>query len=386
MGAFTVACWVMNAKPIVYPSRLWQSLAALWVVVSLVLCMASPACAAVQEVRVVAVGMDDVSGIADEKALDYARKRAVYLTARQLGGADAGFKASKLNDDQLSQIIRGTKVIQSRREGNVTYADVNVTLVEEALRKILSIAPSVAAVPEPVVASGHGVLVLPVFVGEERPYLWEKENQLRAPLAEEVLRQSHGAVLVAAGDFEDLRLVDAKNILTVKASELQPMFARYGSREIIVAVLTLSPAGKEAPSSVLLRRLRLGSSHNEVIDVPPVSVDEKTDARFHHAVVVTATALTQIAASTADVDQERLKKATSINVRFLYATSRELGQLQQAVRSAKGVLALEMPAISLKEISGTIYFEGEKSMLQEVLKKQNIMVRESADGWIVSVR
>ena len=120
--------------------------------------------------------------------------------------------------------------------------------------------------------------------------------------------------------------------------------------------------------------------------MPTVSVDEKTEARLHHAVVVTATALTQIAASTADVDQERLKKATHIKVQFLYATSRELGQLQQAVRGAKGVLALEMPAISLKEISGTIYFEGDKNVLQELLKKQNIMVRESADGWLVGMR
>jgi len=195
-----------------------------------------------------------------------------------------------------------------------------------------------------------------------------------------------GAVLVAGGDFEDLRLVDYHNILTVKAEELTPMFARYGSREIIVAVLTLSPAGKDTPSSVLLRRLSPASSHNEVIDVPPDSVDEKTDSRLHHAVVATATALTQIAASTAEVDQERLDKSTHIKVRFLYATSRELGQLQQSVRGAKGVLALEMPAISLKEIGGTIYFEGEKNVLQELLKKQNIMVRESADGWLVSLR
>ena len=350
------------------------------------MCMANPSQAAVQEVRVVAVGIDDISGKAEEKALAYARNRAVYLTARKLGGPDAGFKAAKLKEDQLSQIVRGTQVIQTRREGNTTYAEVNVTLVEDVLRKILNIAPNTTAAPESPTAKVRGVLVLPVFVGEERPYLWEKENQLRNPLAEEVLRQSHGAVLVAGGDFEDLRLVDYKNILTVKAEELAPMFARYGSREIIVAVLTLSPAGKEAPSSVLLRRLSPAASHNEMIEIPPENTDEKTDSRLHHAVVATATALAQIASSTAQVDQEKLDKSTHIKVRFLYATSRELGQLQQAVRGTKGVLALEMPNISLKEIGGTIYFDGEKNVLQELLKKQNIIVRESADGWSVSLR
>ena len=238
----------MKAKSIVDKHRVWQWFAVLCMAL---MCMANPSQAAVQEVRVVAVGIDDISGKAEEKALAYARNRAVYLTARKLGGPDAGFKAAKLKEDQLSQIVRGTQVIQTRREGNTTYAEVNVTLVEDVLRKILNIAPNTTAAPESPTAKVRGVLVLPVFVGEERPYLWEKENQLRNPLAEEVLRQSHGAVLVAGGDFEDLRLVDYKNILTVKAEELAPMFARYGSREIIVAVLTLSPAGKEAPSGVI---------------------------------------------------------------------------------------------------------------------------------------
>ena len=348
--------------------------------------LGAPAHAAVQEVRVVAVGIDDISVKAEENAMDYARKRAVYLTARKLGGADAGFRASKLKEDQLSQIIRGTKLLQTRREGNTTYAEVNVTLVEDVLRKILNI-PSNVVAPVATTAKVRGVLVLPVFVGEDRPYLWEQENQLRAPLAEEVLRQSHGAVLVAGGDFEDLRLVDYKNILTVKADELKPMFARYGSREIIVAVLTLSPQGKEAPSSVLFRRLSpTAVANNEVIEIPPVTTDEKNESRLRHVVVATATALTQIASSTAEVDQEKLAKATKIKVRFTYATSRELGQMQQAVRTSKGVLALEIPNISLKEISGTIYFDGAQNVLQELLKKQNIIIRESADGWIVSLR
>ena len=372
----------MMKKPIVHKHGVWQWFA---VVCVALICMASPALAAVQEVRVVAVGIDDISVKAEENAMDYAGKRAVYLTARKLGGADAGFRASKLKEDQLSQIIRGTKVIQTKREGNTTYAEVNVTLVEDVLRKILNI-PSNVVAPVATTAKVRGVLVLPVFVGEERPYLWEQENELRAPLAEEVLRQSHGAVLVAGGDFEDLRLVDYKNILTVKADELKPMFARYGSREIIVAVLTLSPQGKEAPSSVLFRRLSPTSTNNEVIEIPPVATDEKNESRLRHAVVATATALTQIASSTAEVDQEKLAKATKIKVRFKYATSRELGQMQQAVRTTKGVLALEIPNISLKEISGTIYFDGAQNVLQEMLKKQNIIIRESADGWIVSLR
>ena len=70
------------------PHRIWQPLAVLMALFF----MAAPAQAAVQEIRVLATGVDRSSARAAEMALDYAKKRAVYLVARKMQVTDASAK------------------------------------------------------------------------------------------------------------------------------------------------------------------------------------------------------------------------------------------------------------------------------------------------------
>ncbi len=333
------------------------------------------------------VGIDDLGNAAEEKAIDYARKRAVYLAARTMGGPDAGFKVARFSEDTMRQIIRGTNIDQTKRNGNVTYIDMRVTIVEEMLRKALKMPPATAALDAASATKKiRGVLVLPVFVGPENPFVWEKENELRNPLAEEVIRQSHGSVLVANGDFEDLRLIDAKNVLTVTSDELKPMFERYGTREIVIAILTPSPEGKTTPTTMILRRLTQLTTRTELLELPNTNAEEKKASRMSRAVAATANALTRIAASTSEDELAALAKATPIKVRFNYATSREMGQMERAIRLTPGVMMVEMPTIALNNMAGTIYFDGDRNLLQSRLSKQNIFIRDDAGGWVVSLR
>ena len=60
--------------------------------------------ASVQEIRVVGVGIDTSSRKAEELALDYAKKRAVYLAAARLGIENPGKACAKLKPEQLDDI------------------------------------------------------------------------------------------------------------------------------------------------------------------------------------------------------------------------------------------------------------------------------------------
>jgi hypothetical protein len=360
--------------------RPWQWLAAL-----VLLTWAVPAMAAVQEMRVIGVGSDTSSMQAAEKAMDYAKKRAVYLATLKLGVPNAGKVASKFTDEQLGLIVRGATVTQTRREGYITYADVNVTIVDEALRRALKL-PDDYGKARTQGMDTRGLLLLPVYAGKERAYLWEKENLLRAPLAEEVRRQSYGSVLLPGGDLDDLRLIDYNNALTVGAEELTPMFKRYGADEIVIAVLTIGAAGTSDASTVLLRRITPTKNRNEVMEIPLSGSDETSSTRLGKAAAAIAAAATQIATSTAERDQAARAAAKTIPVTFAYAIPKELARMQEAVRAAPQVLYLDVPSIALAQVTGTIYLKGEAAPLRELLTKQGVVIAPSGEGWRLSVR
>lgn len=355
--------------------------------VAVLLGFASPALAALQQVRVLAVGIDDSPTQALRKAEDYAKARAVYLVARKLPIDDVSARVAAMKPDQFKEIVRGAETLRTRREGSTTYAEVMVTVIDTVLRRALGLNEGEALDVSEAPVKMRGVLVLPVFVKENHPYLWEKENALREPLRAEVLRQAHGAVLVPAGDLDDLRLVDYSNVLSVKGEELEPMFKRYGADEIVIAIYTPTQHGKQpTEAGVILRRLTPTAGRVETLALNPDASGNLDDGAIKDAATVIAGAVTQIASSTASDDQARLAKATKIPVTFKYANPRELAQMQESLRNAAGVLMLTIPAISTGAITGVAYVEGEPQKLREKLGKTGMVVTQTGDSWQLSLR
>ncbi|MBX9725781.1 MAG: hypothetical protein K2X09_00825, partial [Rickettsiales bacterium] len=303
---------------------------------------------------------------------------------RKLGVKDPSATVAKFTDKQFADIIRGANVVKSRRDGTITYSEVNVTLVEGPLKRALKL-PETSTEPADKLTV-RAVLLLPVYVGPTRAYLWEKDNALRAPLSDEIRRQARGGILLPGGDLEDLRLIDYQNALTVKPEELKPMFDRYGAEEIIIAVLTPGASGTMDASSVLLRRLKPESTRNEVIEIPPENVEEISSVRLTKSASAIANAITQIASSTAEREQLVRDKSTHIAVRFAYTIPKELAFMQEAVRSSPEVLSLDLPTIGLAQVAGTIYLKGDEAALKEALIKQGVVVTVMSKGWRLSVR
>ncbi|MEJ0009178.1 MAG: hypothetical protein WDN72_00685 [Alphaproteobacteria bacterium] len=351
----------------------------------LLILAAAGAQAAIQEVRVLGVGIGHSSEEAEKAAVDYARKRAVYLVALKLQVKDASDKVAALKPEQFARIVRGATVLHTRREEQTTYADVSVSVIDTELKRELGLPDAPPASTEAAEAM-RSILVLPVLVTPQASYLWEKENTLREPVADEVLRQSHGAVAVPAGDFDDLRLIDHQNAASVTADELKPMFARYGAEEIVIALVAPGAEGTDASTKVTLRRLSAKGVRTEQMDVPVPDAAEKTDAREEAAASAIAGAVTQIAGATSQSEQQRAAAAQSLKIHFAYANPHELAQMEEAVRGADGVILLEIPSISLQDVDGTVHFTGGKEALRAALAKQAVIVVERGDGWVLSLR
>ncbi len=345
---------------------------------------AFPAIAAIQEIRVVAVGVDSSSFEAEAKAIDYAKKRAVYLAAKKLGVKDVSKQMTKLSVADFAAIIRGADVVQTRRVGETTYEEVNVTIVDEQLRRVLKVTDTATATADMKV---RGVLLIPVYAAREQAYMWEKENQLRAPLYDEIRRQSHAGVLLPGGDYDDLRLIDHANALTVKPDELKPMFDRYGAEEIIIAVMTPSAPGTMDATTVLLRRLNVsGDVRTESLTIAPDSSDESSPIRLSKTATAVAGAVTQIATSTTERELAIRAKAKQLKVRFAYAIPKDLARMEDTVRASPEVYYLDLPSIALAQVNGTIYLKGDDQKLHDDLTKQGLIVTSINDGWRISVR
>lgn len=372
------------------PGR-WQRLTCALALIALLLPPA-PARAAIEEYRLVAVGVDNSSDSAEAKALDYAKKRAIFLAVRKLGLQNPGAVAEKLVAGGVDDLIRGATILKTQRRDTTTFADVTVSIIGENLRRRLKLPPEsetstavTSAVPL------RNILVIPVLRHDGHGYVWNRENTLR-PVVSELLREmALRGVVLPAGDLEDLRLLDYENAASVKGDELAPMFKRYGVEEVILAVATLG--AKEEKPSILLRRIHPGDVALETLALPPAEeqdppADDAT--RFHdqlesagRAIVIAAR---QIASSSASYQREALNKANKVEVTLTYAVPKELAQMSATIRAVPGVMQLSLPTIALNEVAGTIYTTHAIAELKTELAKQGIVVRETPSGWDLSLR
>ena len=376
----------MMTRSIRYILGLWQWRMLLAAFVCAFL-LVSPAQAATQEFTILAVGIDKNEENATAIAMDYARKRAIYVATRKLGVANPSVAAARIPTADLAQIIRGATILQSRRVEDKTYLEVSVTIVTEALNKALSIQDApIENHPIFDTSKIRSVLILPALVMPKETYVWGEDNALWAPLSIELVRQGHGTVILPGGDLQDLRLIDGENIGKVTEDDIKPMYERYGVEEIVIAIMTPGSQGSNEPSKVLLRRLSRFHLRDETLEVKQSTIDDSLNTRVERAAQAIAAAAVQIATSTSRPEYEKLDTATKIPVHFNYTLPKELGRMTEVVRSTPGVLLLELPAIGLNNVDGTIYFDGDAAALRKTLMTRDMIIRVKDNDWTISTR
>ncbi len=382
----------MIARNIRYFQRLWQLRKARSLRLPLLLAAAFIATlaplsaqAGLQEYTILALGVSRSSETASALALDYARKRALYLAVRKLGLTDPGAVAAKISEADMAHIIRGATVLKTRRDGEKTYAQVSVSIADDILRKTLNVAPADEQA-QAAATTIRNVLILPALVLPDKTFIWQKDSPLRPPLSSALLQQGHGLVILPGGDLADLRLIDEENIATVMPEELTPMFTRYGADEIVIAIITPGADTSPDATAIKLRRLSATGVRNETLGLIPESADATITNRIAQAAQALAGVAIEIATSSADDERAKLANAKQIHVQFIYTIPSELARMQDLVRNAPGVLQLALPTIGLNHITGTIYLDGDKTALHHYLSKKAVVIREKEGTWMISTR
>jgi hypothetical protein len=341
----------------------------------------SSALAAVQQITVVGIGIDKKIDIAEAKAVDYAKKRAVYLLAEKWNLPDAPTRIAKLPQKIFDQSVRGTEIKRRAKNGNTLYVEVVVSIQDIPLRRALGM--EIQASKE--VESRRGILVIPVMIDEDTVRVWGEGNLLIAPLKVAVREMGKEAVIVAAGDREDRSRIDYDNALKVDFKTLEVLAKRYGAEEILMAIVTPGAPGTDTPTNMLMQRLQPGGSRLEELSLKAAATQTDSE-RFAEAADAIARYATVISRSVAEAEREAWSKFPKYNVEITFTTIAEFGTIENALRAAPGMKRFELPAISLQHVQGVMYVEGDVSKLRKYLIKQGIKLTEVGDVWKLSLR
>lgn len=351
-----------------------------WIMVFFSLSIASQAVAAVHEVEVMGVGVHDDIEIAQRLADDYAKKRAIYLLAQKWQVPDLEKKLSKLDEATLAQAIRGARTLDFRREGDILYTKTIVSVLDAPIKRALKLAEGEDVAEK----EGIGILLVPVFKDGERIWVFDRSNPLRQPVRRAALTLGNQLVVVPLGDSRDLRVVDYDNILDARYDTFKPLLERYGAKEVVVALVD-APDVASNTTRVLYNRMYDGGLKPEILDIKTA---DKTNlaARYEEVAKVVVSMAAKQAVATSVSEQKQREAFIKQHVLFSFTTMQEYGRLDQLLRAAPGVEALEIGAIALQQVEAVFYHKGNLNPVLAYLEKKGVKLREKGAIWVLSER
>lgn len=365
----------MDAKNLHAKPYVWQ-----WLPALLCLFFVGTAHAAMQEVTVTGIGVHPDIEKAQPMALDYAKRRALYEMALKWNVEDLQTKMQRLPAGVIAQSVRGARIVDFKREGDVLYTKTVVSVLDTPLKRALKVPLSMASnIPR-----GLGVLIIPVFKDGEQILVWDKSNPLRAPVRRAALTGGNQSVVVPLGDAKDLAEIDYDNILNARYQQFEGLLKRYGAKEVMVVLLT-PPEGEDAPTRVLVNRIFKDGMKPELLEIK-AKKGSNMAARYHDVAVTVVGLAAQRAAATSGEERDKRAKASAQPVIFRFTTMAEYGQVDKIVRAGPDVTGLEVKNIALQEVDGVLYHTGTPEKLREYLEKQSVKMREEGGSWVLSLR
>ena len=194
----------------------------------------------VEEVPIDATAVDTEK--ARRRALAMGRANAFSLLLRRLANTADYAKLPKMDDSSIIQMINGFSVREEKISAIRYLALMTVRFKPDAIRRLLKEA-EVSYVDTP----SRPILVLPVYRVGNRTTLWEPPNPWRDAWGRAPLKGGLVPFMLALGDLNDLRSIDAKSALTGDKKKLAAIARQYDAGEVLVALAAQAPGDADKP-------------------------------------------------------------------------------------------------------------------------------------------
>lgn len=349
-------------------------------VLSVVMLVASPAFAGMQEFEVMASVIGDNPEDAQNKAIDYAKKRAFFLMLNKLAPEKANKIAQSMTTEQIYQHVRGYEILQDKLVDNHYLAQFKVSVSEDLVKRML------ATDDQPKADQANSMLIIPVLNDKTRLLLWEGDNIWRSIWNTVALERGEDILIMPFGDPNDTALIDASTVMSYGYDNMSELAARYGAGEIVVVTATYQP--ERSPLGVLVTLRRLGPHMNKVKELYfEGKTNEDTFA------IIMSDAAKQVADQLKEVakqyqgDQERrLVQAEKVNIRAEFRRLSDWVRMQTMLRKLPRVVQLNVDKIDIQTADATLYYSGTPDMMLQIMQANGLRVNQNGSMWVLSLQ
>ena len=283
-------------------------------------------------------------------------------------------------------MINGFSVREEKISAIRYLALMTVRFKPDAIRRLLKEA-EVSYVDTP----SRPILVLPVYRVGKRTTLWEPPNPWRDAWGRAPLKGGLVPFMLALGDLNDLRSIDAKSALTGDKKKLAAIARQYDAGEVLVALATLAPGDAD--------KSRLGISLWRYV---PLTNSFRAAGRFRadegkdrEAVFVTAaTAVARRIESSWKRENQAIIGGEPKIVRVLVPIE-SLGQwteIRQRISEVPVVKSTQVVQLSRQQAELELKYVGDLDRLRAGLAQRNIAMIERSvaaggdgPGWLLRI-
>jgi len=353
---------------------------AFWARVIILTLLGGPAFAAINEVEILAPTRGTSPLDAQEKAVDYAKKRAFFLTLKKLAPERAEEIAESLTTEQIYSIVRGYELLNEKfyqDDPNRYLAQYRVSVSESMIRRL--IADDGAGKEE----EANPMVIFPVLRDEGNVLLWEDENVWRSIWNGVALEAGEGILVVPYGDPTDMLTLSGATILGLGFEELKPFTERYGTGEAVVVVATL--VNDATPPGVEVTMRRLGPNVNKVKQLY-FETDGKNlspEAILPMAARAAADQLKEIARTYQGEQLKRVANAQRSMLRAEFTRLQEWVEIKNRLEQLPSVVALRFGQIGLDHANAELLYETTPEMMQQIMTASGLYVAAEGDQWKV---
>lgn len=339
--------------------------------------------ATVQQVEVIASVVGDSPLDAQEKAIDYAKKRAFFLTLSKFAPERAEEIATSLTSEQINSIVRGYELLEDktyRDEPNRYLAKYKVSVSEPMVRRLIAGDSAANANDE-----ANVLLILPAYSGEEGTLLWEPENVWRSLWGSVVLESGEGILLVPYGDPNDQLELNGASVLGAGYDALAPMLERYGAGEAVIVQATPLKDTQPPSLSVVLRRVGPDINKAKELRFETDGHNPTPETLLPTAAREAATQLKEIARTYQGAQLKRLANAKRMSIRAEFSRLSQWVSIQEKLEKLPRALELRVDQISIDSAQATLLYETTPEMMQEIMRAAGLFLEPRGEVMIVRV-
>lgn len=311
---------------------------------------------------------------AQQKAVDYAKKRAFFLLLSKHAPDKAESIARGLSDEQINANVRGYEIIEDKLDGNHYVANYRVSVSEDLVQRLL-----VSDTPAAANDQASPMVIIPVYTKDGKIMLWEPENLWRSLFSTIALERGEGLLLMPYGDPTDAATTNGSTVLSYDYEALKNLAARYGGHEIVVVHAQAKPDKSPPGLLITLRRLSPGFDKLKDVYFETDGKEQTPESLMPEAAKAIAEQLKEVARYYQGDEEKKIVNAKQLHVRSEFRRLGDWVKMQTLLSGLPRVVRVKVDNISIQSADATLYYEGTPEGMQQIMQAAGIHATPDGD-------